>query len=182
VPHVSDPRTYTTLARAALLARLPRAAADALAMVRSLEEPEIVALRERIYPFDERGIGGARGVQPEGYWYKLAGRRTSALEHAKTRLLAGDARPARLIAWVGFREPESTTPVAIRTVWLGFEVAWSFAIEELPTMYPAFDSRLAIVSEDWRYGFVLDTYVGTLPWEWDEGETVYRIARWRPME
>jgi hypothetical protein len=145
-----------------------------------LDDAEVAALHAAVYPIDEGGIGGARGRQPEGYWFKLAGSRASALAHAHTRLLRGDAREAKLVAHVGFRIPDSSTPKAVLTAWIGYEVEWSWAMVNVPQIYPSVGNQFALVSADERYGFAISTYVGTLPWEWDEDETVYEVARWRP--
>jgi hypothetical protein len=147
-----------------------------------MSDEAIASLRASTYPIDEGGIGGARGSQPEGYWFKLAGRRATALGYLATRRLHGDSRPARLIAKAWFSEPESTTPKASRCAWLGFEVAWSWGVEKLVEMYPHMRSEAALVSHDLCYGIAIDNHVGYLPWELSDEETIYQVARWYPPE
>jgi hypothetical protein len=178
--YVSDPSTYGRLAREALFARLPRAITAYLASCVIVPDEAMAATRASVYPTDPGGIGGPNGRQPVGYWFKLAGRLSSALAFAQTSGLAGDERAARLIARTWFSEPRSSTPKASRSAWLGFEVPWSWGIHHIGGFYPLLGSDLALVSNDGLYGFAIDTYVGYLEWEYDDGETVYRVARWYP--
>lgn len=178
--YVSDPSTYGRLAREALFVRLPLSIAEHLASCPPVPAEALTAVRASVFPTDPVGIGGPHGRQPEGYWFKLAGRESSMIAFSQTSGLLGDERMARLLAFVWFSEPQSTTPMASRGAWFGAEVPWSWGIRHVGELYPHLGSDFALLSDDGLYGFAVDTYVGYVPWEYDDGETVYRVARWYP--
>jgi hypothetical protein len=179
-PYESDRNTYPAQARAAMLARLPSRLASRITEANAVAQDEVTATLPRAFPFDGHGVG-KDGLTPDGYWFKLAGMRRTMAAWSASRILDGDERPAILIAKQFFSEPRSTTPAASRLAHVGFRLPWSLAIDAVRALVSDATHELAAMSDDGAYGFVLDSYIGYLPYELSDEETVYRVARWRPF-
>ncbi len=126
---------------------------------------EAQAFRARFLPVRADGVGGR---QPWGYWFKVAGRRTTVTAWACSSVLDGDDRPATLVMR---RHPRL----------VGARLPWSTAIVLLRREITVPFTDLSLVSDDEAYGFVVDSHGGYVPWELADEETVYEVARWRPL-
>lgn len=167
-------------AREALFAKLEPKLVETLATAELVSRADVASRMKATFPIEASGIGGPSGRQPEGYWWKLTSKCARVRSFMETGSMAGDDRPSMLVVYSWFHEPESPTPLVTRVFHIGFRVAWSFGRRVVAHLASKRYGSMALVSDDGAYGFAVSEYLGYLPKEYDDGELIYRVARWRP--